>query len=179
MEVDADTDAIWREDQCGKVVNGESGDLDAGISEYKHLSRESVRIGVFQELIVRPPSAVSWLPHTLKSLLASQSRSSSVLIWGARLRWAAGADNEPMATEGGDPSGTYKRWFGRVSGRAGWWRGSSLVRPSYWPECYRGIRAGLLPRVRSCPTDGRFDTVAARNYLVPQVIMVEQGMAES
>ena len=31
-------------------------------------------------------------------------------IWGARLRWAACADNEPTATEGGDPSGTYKRW---------------------------------------------------------------------
>jgi hypothetical protein len=33
-----------------------------------------------------------------------------LLIWGARLRWAARADNEPTATEGGDPSGTYKRW---------------------------------------------------------------------
>jgi hypothetical protein len=26
---------------------------------------------------------------------------------------------KPAATKGGDPSGTYKRWFGRVSGRAG------------------------------------------------------------
>jgi hypothetical protein len=41
------------------------------------------------------------------------------LIGGARLRWAAGADNEPTATEGGDPSDTYKRWFGRVL-RARW-----------------------------------------------------------
>ena len=32
-------------------------------------------------------------------------------IWGARLRWAARADNEPTATEGGDPSGTYNRWL--------------------------------------------------------------------
>src|SRR5450432_3167266 len=53
-------------------------------------------------------------------------------FWGARLRWAARADNEPTATEGGDPSGTYKRWFGRVPGRAGWWRGSSLIGNSYW-----------------------------------------------
>src|SRR6202035_3389253 len=45
---------------------------------------------------------------------------------------AARADNEPTATEGGDPSGTYKRWFGRASWRAGWWRGASLVRTSYW-----------------------------------------------
>ena len=61
---------------------------------------------------------------------------------GARFRWAARADDEPPATEGGDPSGTYKRWFGRVSGRAGWWRGSSLVGASYWPGGHRGMRAG-------------------------------------
>jgi|HubBroStandDraft_1064217.scaffolds.fasta_scaffold870490_1 hypothetical protein len=40
-------------------------------------------------------------------------------IWGVRLRWAARADSEPTATEGGDPSGTFKRWFDRASRRAG------------------------------------------------------------
>jgi hypothetical protein len=40
-------------------------------------------------------------------------------IWGARLRWVARADSEPTATEGGDPSGTYKRWVDRASRRAG------------------------------------------------------------
>jgi hypothetical protein len=59
-------------------------------------------------------------------------------FWGARLRWAARVDDEPAASEGGDPNGTYKRWFGRVSGRAGWWRGSSLVDASYWPEALEG-----------------------------------------
>jgi hypothetical protein len=44
-------------------------------------------------------------------------RASSL---SARLRWAARANEEPTATKGGDPSGTYKRWFGRVSGRDGW-----------------------------------------------------------
>src|ERR1700729_384496 len=68
---------------------------------------------------------------------------------GARLRWAVRADDEPTASEGGDPSGTYKRWFGRASGRAGWWRGSRLVSTSYRPRYKRGMRAGLLPRVRS------------------------------
>ena len=57
----------------------------------------------------------------------------SVSGLGARLRWAARADVEPTAIKGGDPSGTYKRWFGRVSGRDGWWRGSLLVNASYWP----------------------------------------------
>src|SRR6266478_4106714 len=87
-------------------------------------------------------------------------------IWGARLRWAARVDDELTATEGGDPSGTYKRWFGRVSGRAGWWRGSSLVDASYWSGGPRGVRAGWLPRARPCPTDGRSDAVAARTTLV-------------
>jgi hypothetical protein len=41
------------------------------------------------------------------------------------------------------------------------------------------MRAGSLPRARPCPTDGRFDTVAARTNLGPWVIMLEQGMAES
>src|ERR1700733_3741830 len=60
----------------------------------------------------------------------------SVSSLGARLRWAARADEEPTATKGGDPSGTYKPWFGRVSGRDGWWRGSLLVDASYWPGCH-------------------------------------------
>src|ERR1700677_1641691 len=88
-------------------------------------------------------------------------------IRGARLRWAARADDEPTASEGGDPSGTYKRWFGRVSGRAGWWRGSSLVGTSYWPGCHRGMRAGSSPRARPGPTDGRSDAVATRTTLSP------------
>jgi hypothetical protein len=71
------------------------------------------------------------------SLLTPQSRPFLAhQVWGARLRWAARADEEPTATKGGDPSGTYKRWFGRVSGRDGWWRGSLLVNASYWPGCH-------------------------------------------
>jgi hypothetical protein len=55
------------------------------------------------------------------SLLTPQSRPFLAhQVWGARLRWAARADEEPTATKGGDPSGIYKRWFGRVSGRDGW-----------------------------------------------------------
>src|SRR5450432_1831720 len=46
--------------------------------------RATVRRGLLRQLIVRPPLAVSWLPHTLKSLLASQSRSSSIYHFGAR-----------------------------------------------------------------------------------------------
>jgi hypothetical protein len=101
-----------------------------------------------------------------EALLAPQSTSSLGSVWGARLRWAARADDELTANEGGDPSGTYKRWFGRVSGRAGWWRGSSLVNASYWPGGPRGVRAGSLPRARPCPTDGRSNAVAARTTLV-------------
>jgi hypothetical protein len=37
-----------------------------------------------EQLVVRPPSAVSWLPHTLKSLQASQSRSFSVYQFAVR-----------------------------------------------------------------------------------------------
>jgi hypothetical protein len=70
-------------------------------------------------------------------------RDSWDISLGARLRWVARADNKPTAIEGGDPSGTHKRWFGRVSGRAGWWRGSSLVGTSYWLRGHRGMRAGL------------------------------------
>jgi hypothetical protein len=91
----------------------------------------------------------------------------SISIWGARLRWAARADDEPTATEGGDPSDTYKRWFGRVSGRVGWWRGSSLVGTSYRPGCHRRMRAGSSPRARPGPTDGRSDAVATRTTLSP------------
>ena len=58
-------------------------------------------------------------------------RDSWDISLGARLQWAVRADNEPTAIEGGDPSGTHKRWFGRVSGRTGWWRGCSLVGTSY------------------------------------------------
>jgi hypothetical protein len=90
----------------------------------------------------------------------------SLSIWGARLRWAARADDEPTATEGGDPSDTYKRWFDRVSGRAGWWRGSSLVGTSYWPGGHEEC-AQALPRARSGPTDGRSEAVAARMTLSP------------
>jgi hypothetical protein len=50
-----------------------------------------------------------------------------ISVCGARLRWAMRADIEPTASEGGDPNDTYERWLGRVSGRAGWWRGFSLV----------------------------------------------------
>jgi hypothetical protein len=73
---------------------------------------------------------------------------------------------EPAATKGGDPNDTYKRWFGCVSGRAGWGRGSSLVGTSCWPAGHRGMRAGSLSRARSSPTDGRSDAVAVRITLV-------------
>lgn len=85
-----------------------------------------------------------------------------ILIRGARLRWAVRANDEPMATEGGDPSDTHKRWFGRDSGMLGWWRGSSLRR-LVLAGMLRGMRAGSPPRVRpksngwtlrcSCRTD--------------------------
>ena len=90
-----------------------------------------------------------------------------ISIRGARLQWAARAEDEPTATEGGDPSGTYKRWFGRVSGRAGWRRDSPLVGTSYWPGCHRRMRAGSSPRARPGPTDGRSDAVATRTTLSP------------
>src|SRR5882757_9939417 len=84
--------------------------------------------------------------HTCVTPLNLHSRRYLGHSWGislgARLRWAVRAEDEPTATERGDPSGTYKRWFGRVSGRAGWWRGSSLVGTSYWPGGHRGMRAG-------------------------------------
>ena len=90
-----------------------------------------------------------------------------ILFPGAWLRWAVRAEYEPTATKGGDPSGTYKRWFGRVSGRAGWHRGSPLVgTTSCWPGGHRGMRAGLLSRARPGPTDGRSDAVAVRMTLV-------------
>jgi len=83
---------------------------------------------------------------TCVTLLNLHSRRNLGDSWdmslGARLRWAARAADEPTATKGGDPSDTYKRWFGRVSGRAGWWRGSSLVGNSYWPGSHREMRAG-------------------------------------
>ena len=86
---------------------------------------------------------------TLKSLLAPQSRPFLAYPGlGARLRWAARADVEPTAIKGGDPSGTHKRWFGRVSGRDGWWRGSLLVNASYWPGRHSVMRAGSSPRAR-------------------------------
>jgi len=52
--------------------------------------------------------------------LAIFRRGANMGSKGAELRWAARVDDEPTATEGGDPSGTYKRWFGRASGRTGW-----------------------------------------------------------
>ena len=66
---------------------------------------------------------------TIEAILSVSGLGRAASVGGTRRR-------EPTATEGGDPSGTYKRWFGRVSRRAGWWRGSSLVRTSYWPGCH-------------------------------------------
>jgi hypothetical protein len=57
--------------------------------------------------------------------------------------WAARADKEPTATEGGDPNGTYRRWFDRNSRRTGWLRGTSLVGTSYWPGGRKRMRAGF------------------------------------
>src|SRR5690348_9835905 len=110
--------------------------------------------------------AEKWPRHSLKSSLAAQLQAFS----GHRIGRAASVGGtrrvEPTATEGGDPSGTYKRWFGCASGRAGWWRGSSLVGASYWPGGHRGMRAGSLSRARPGPTDGRSDAVAVGMTLV-------------
>jgi hypothetical protein len=83
---------------------------------------------------------------------------------GARLRWAARADEGPTATKGGDPSGTYKRWFGRVSGRDGWWRGShSILVLAGMP--LRDARRLVATRATG-PMDGRSDAVALRTTFV-------------
>src|ERR1700689_158042 len=70
---------------------------------------------------VSAASPVSHLRHLEIFTRATIEAILSVSGLGARLRWAARADVEPTATKGGDPSGTHKRWFGRVSGRDGWW----------------------------------------------------------
>src|SRR5581483_579538 len=113
---------------------------------------------------------VTRIPATVRALKSSVVPQfgpiRGILFRGARLRWAARAEYEPTATEGGDPSGTYKRWFGRASGRAGWHRGCPLVGTSCWPGGHRGMRAGLSSRARPGPTDGRSDAVAVRMTLV-------------
>src|SRR5579859_561338 len=102
------------------------------LSSHSGLIRSDPIVGQYGRLAGRDFDAT---PRT--SLLAPQSRPFLAhQVWGARLRWAVRADEEPTATKGGDPSGTYKRWFGRVSGRDGWWRGSLLVNASYWPRCH-------------------------------------------
>ena len=103
------------------------------------------------------PGLEVFTPGAISVILEGSGRAASV--GGTRL-------NQPTATKGGDPSGSYKRWFGRVSWRAGWWRGSSLVGTSCWLEGHRGTRAGSSPRVRPCPTDGRSDAVAVWMTLV-------------
>jgi hypothetical protein len=80
----------------------------------------------------------------------------------------------PRQLKGGDPSGTYKRWFGRVSGRGGWWRGSSLVSTSYWPGCRRGKRAGFCHARDRVQRMDAWLHVLAEN-LAPRVTMLQQG----
>jgi hypothetical protein len=69
---------------------------------------------------------------------------------GARLRWAVRVGDEPTATEGGDPSGTFKRWFGRNSGCTGW-RGSSLVDDSRRLESLRRCAQAFVTRATEVP----------------------------
>ena len=69
--------------------------------------------------------------------------------------------DEPTATEGGDPSGLFKRWFGRKSGSTGW-RGASIIDKLARRKALDDARR-LSSRARPrSSTDGRSDAVALR-----------------
>ena len=151
-------------------------------------SLNGIRLGSIARGCIRsntPPTTVICHPDeqlhqrgtcvTLLNLHPSRNLGDSWdMSLGARLRWAARAADEPTATKGGDPSDTYKRWFGRVSGRAGWWRGSSLSVTRTGQEAIGRCAQALVTRA----TGSNGWTLRCSCFaddLGPYVVVLEQG----